>query len=536
MRNKFAWGISIAIAALTVYLLAVVTRMERIESAVHVLTETDGIKAVITTSAGTETLNAAQIGDTYWLFLPGCVEGENLTADGNGAGTVTNDRTVTLHDPLNRTVHILTGSTQPCLFLTTEHDISYVQNDETKETADEGKAMLLTAEGAIAYNGTLEDIHGRGNASWDQDKKGYSIELEGEAEIPGLSYVGEHYALVAHSDTSYVRNRISQQITRTAGGLALDYVLVDLYINGDYQGLYELHEKVTAETLGLTDLATSNKMANKGRSELTMETTGVTSNDWNQSVTGKWWSYENDPADVSGGYIIEANDANRYEEKESGFITTTGVYFTMKSPSKLTHGEYDFISSYTQLVENEMLAAVGSDSYENLSALIDVPSFEAKYLVEEISKNIDSCVTSQFFYKDAGGILYAGPVWDHDWAYGVERVQGDVDYSDPEGFSANQITGSLTWYQLLYYNQAFQNEIKALYRDTVSPRVQEIASEEIATWQQTCEQSAVMDLILWNAYDSDDPDTVRKAYYADGAAVAEFLQERDCFLLSQWSE
>lgn len=536
MRDRFSWGISIAIAALTVFLLSVVTRMEHIENAVHILTETDGIKAVITTSAGTETLHAVEMGDTYWLFLPGYVEGQTLTVDGNGNGKVTNDRTVALHDPLDRTAHILTGSAIPSVFLTTEHDLAYIQADENKETADEGEALILLPGGSIAYNGELEYIHGRGNASWDQDKKGYNISLENEAEIPGLSSAHTEYALVSHTDTSYVRNRISQQITRAAGGLALDYVTVDLYINGAYQGLYELHEKVSTQTLGITDLSTANKKANAGKTGPSPETTGETIDDWNQSVTGKWWSYENEPADISGGYIIEANDAVRYEQKDSGFITSTGVYCTMKSPSRLTRGEYDFIRSYTQLVEDTMVASVGSDSYERLAELIDVPSFEAKYLVEEISKNIDSCVTSQFFYKDAGGKLYAGPVWDHDWAYGVDRIQEDIDYNEPEGFSANVITGSLTWYQLLYYNQAFQNDVKALYRDTLSARVQQIAGEEIAQWQQENEQSAVMDLILWNAYGSTDPDAVREHYYADGAAVAEFLLERDSFLLSQWSE
>lgn len=182
-----------------------------------------------------------------------------------------------------------------------------------------------------------------------------------------------------------------------------------------------------------------------------------------------------------------------------------------------------------------MVAAVGSDSYEALSALIDVPSFEAKYLVEEIAKNIDTCVTSQFFYKDAGGVLYAGPVWDHDWAYGCERIQDDVDYTDPTGFSANVITGPFVWYQLLYYNQAFQSEVRALYKETLSGKVQQIAGEEIARWQQGMERSAVMDLIRWNRYESDDPDVVRQSYYQDGAAVATFLQERDAFLLEAWS-
>lgn len=537
MHRKY--GLEISIAILSALFLMLAVRIERTRHEVRVDTtgagEDGAITAVIPVGGTTQTIAAMRLGDVNWLFLPGSTEGADLRVDGDDAGRVANDLVwSTGDDDDSSTVHILTGSGQPCIFLTTEHDFRLVQEDEDKETSDEGTALILLSGGGLAYNGEFEDIHGRGNASWDQDKKGYNITLSKSAELPGLSHASEEYALVSHTDKSYVRNRTSLEICRAAGGLALDYITVDLYINGEYQGLYELHEKVTAENVGVTDLAQQNKSRNAGSGTPQQMTTGILADDWNTSVTGKWWDYHNEPSNVTGGYIIEANDAIRYEERKSGFITQLGAYFTMKSPSRLSPAEYAYISSYVQQVEDTMVSSVGSDSYDALSQLIDVPSFEAKYLVEEVSKNIDTCVTSQFFYKDTDDVLHAGPVWDHDWAYGVDRVQEDVDYSDPTGFSANVITGAFPWYQLLYYNAAFQEDVRRVYADAVAPRIREIAEETIAAWQKDMEQSAVMDLIRWDSFACDDPAVVRDRFYQEGQAVADFLTARDAFLTQAW--
>ena len=121
-----------------------------------------------------------------------------------------------------------------------------------------------------------------------------------------------------------------------------------------------------------------------------------------------------------------------------------------------------------------MISGVGKDSVEELSQYIDISSFIAKYLVEEVSKNIDCSSTSQYFYKDKDGILYAGPVWDYDWAYGVERIQEGIDYLDPEGFSAREIPGTLKWWQLLYYNNAVYQNMVGTYEKTLYPYLNRI--------------------------------------------------------------
>ena len=109
----------------------------------------------------------------------------------------------------------------------------------------------------------------------------------------------------------------------------------------------------------------------------------------------------------------------RYSGEASGFILESGAYMVAKSPAYLSEAQYQYISSYVQECENVMRESVRLDDYQALSAYIGIPSFVGKYLVEEVSKNIDCSSTSQYFYKDQDGLLHAGPVWDSDWAYGV---------------------------------------------------------------------------------------------------------------------
>ena len=242
----------------------------------------------------------------------------------------------------------------------------------------------------------------------------------------------------------------------------------------------------------------------------------------------------------------------RYSGEASGFILESGAYMVAKSPAYLSEAQYQYISSYVLGCENVMRESVGLDDYQALSAYIDIPSFVGKYLVEEVSKNIDSSATSQYFYKDRDGLLYAGPVWDYDWAYGVERIQEEIDYTDPEGFSARDIPGSLIWWQLLYYNNAFYEDVVTMYENVLYPWLNELVEAGLKQWAQELSASAVMDYLRWDraasetdtaasddtsAYDDAASSPVQKAYQAYQEQVEQvrsFLSVRKEFLYREW--
>lgn len=527
-----------------------------------------GITAQLTGGETTLSIDAwrSDTGD-YYLFLPSWAEGRLVQTEGAGSQRDFSDgrklfslprlssgQTLRLEN--GQTLTILTGSSIPSVYLTLKHDLSHISSD--KEQSDSGQAVILDGSGKTVYSGGLERIKGRGNTSWEQDKKPYNISLENSVLLPGMTGQAEDYSLVTSSDLTFLRNRISNEMGELAGTSSMPCIRVNLYINNSYEGVYELYQRISPDNMGLTDLEELTGQANPSQDEDTLSqlTTGLTLDDWNQSITGKWWDQKNDPENITGGYILEGDNAMRYTNEDSGFILESGAYMVSKSPEKLSEAQYQYISSYVQECESLMRQSVGLDDYQALSACIDIKSFVGKYLVEEVSKNIDSSATSQYFYKDRDGLLYAGPVWDYDWAYGVQRLQEGIDYTDPEGFSAREIPGSLIWWQLLYYNNTFYADMTDVYENILYPWLNGLVETGLAEWEEELADSAVMDYLRWgrvNAKGAEGavlPDgassgaaqvdassliqRARQAYQEQVEQVRSFLAVRKEFLYGEW--
>ena len=557
-KNKKVMGLFLLLG---IFLLFCFSALKQSHTVYISIRSGDGEVPVITaqlTSGETSISIDAWCSDTgeYYLFLPSWAEGRLIQTEGSGLQTVSGEGSKSFSLPIlssgqsfrlegGQTLTILTGSQIPSVYLTLKHDLSHISSDQ--EQSDSGQALILSGDGETVYDGGLEKIKGRGNTSWEQEKKPYNITLQDSVTLPGMTGQTTDYSLVSSSDLTFLRNRISNEMGELAGTGSMACIRVNLYINNSFEGVYELYQRITPENMNLTDLEELTEQANPLRSEesLNQLTTGLTLDDWNQSITGKWWDYENNPENITGGYILEADNAMRYSGEASGFILESGAYMVAKSPAYLSEAQYQYISSYVQECENVMRESVGLDDYQALSAYIDIPSFVGKYLVEEVSKNIDCSSTSQYFYKDQDGLLHAGPVWDYDWAYGVQRLQEGIDYTDPEGFSARDIPGSLIWWQLLYYNNAFYQDVVSLYESVLYPWLNELVETGLTQWAQELSASAVMDYLRWGRVSVGGEasasstatlmEAAGQAYMDQVEQVRSFLSARKEFLYSEWA-
>lgn len=557
-KNKKVMGLFLLLG---IFLLFCFSALKQSHTVYISIRSGDGEVPVITaqlTSGETSISIDAWCSDTgeYYLFLPSWAEGRLIQTEGSGLQTVSGEGSKSFSLPIlssgqsfrlegGQTLTILTGSQIPSVYLTLKHDLSHISSDQ--EQSDSGQALILSGDGETVYGGGLEKIKGRGNTSWEQEKKPYNITLQDSVTLSGMTGQTTDYSLVSSSDLTFLRNRISNEMGELAGTGSMACIRVNLYINNSFEGVYELYQRITPENMNLTDLEELTEQANPLRSEesLNQLTTGLTLDDWNQSITGKWWDYENNPENITGGYILEADNAMRYSGEASGFILESGAYMVAKSPAYLSEAQYQYISSYVQECENVMRESVGLDDYQALSAYIDIPSFVGKYLVEEVSKNIDCSSTSQYFYKDQDGLLHAGPVWDYDWAYGVERIQEEIDYMDPTGFSARDIPGSLIWWQLLYYNNAFYQDVVSLYESVLYPWLNELVETGLTQWAQELSASAVMDYLRWGRVSVGGEasasstatlmEAAGQAYMDQVEQVRSFLSARKEFLYSEWA-
>ena len=292
--------------------------------------------------------------------------------------------------------------------------------DMTVKVPDGYQSAYGDATTCAETNGTykLEYIRGRGNSTWDADKKPYKIKLEKKADLFGMGE-NKHWALIAnYYDNSLIRNRITYYLGEALG---FEYsprlVPVDVVMNGNYLGSYYLSEVVKIS---------ENRVNIPNMEDL------------------KEKDVKKDPDWMTGGYLLGVSPYGT----EDGYIFETpyGVRIVLDSPEEMpklegikdpTTGEVidylgianDYIENYIDTMEAALFADDMCDEDGNsYRDYVDLDSAAKYFLLQEFSNNGDAYITaSTKLYKKKNGKLYFGPLWDFDyvawgsWDYGVEQ-------------------------------------------------------------------------------------------------------------------
>ena len=343
-----------------------------------------------------------------------------------------------------------------------EEGREYIEDSEDHSAKASGTMSLVNADGTVVYDGKLKQIKGRGNSTWQGAKKPYQVKLgssaslvTGDKEDKSKTWV----LLANYYDPSLMRNYISYTLAKALGlSDSTDCETVDLYYDGEYRGTYLLSEKVQIGSgrVDITDLEEQNGSLDGEDVADHPTEQGVNSygNEY-QYVTGV-----KEPSDISGGYLLEI-DNGYYESERSWFQSSIGSV-VLKSPENSSQDEVRYISEYFQEAVNE-----GSKTDGNLGRYFDLSSLAKSFLVQTLAKNADYMrYSSTFFYKDAGdGLIYSGPVWDFDTAYGNHESDDEYDYTDPEGFGSEEIS-------FFFHNEQFRTTVQKVFSEVFAPLVE----------------------------------------------------------------
>jgi CotH kinase protein len=278
-------------------------------------------------------------------------------------------------------------------------------SDEPKITAD----MSLVYNGPGQRNlvgGPFNDYDGkigieyRGSTSQDlYAKKGYSIELrkadgnDRSESLIGMPKESDWVLIGPYNDKSLMRDALALHLA----GQIMDYApraqLVEVVLNGGYQGVYLLAEKVKRD-------------------------------DDRVAVA------KNTPADITGGYIIKmdkftgaTNGSWQSSYKPTG-ATFQGTDFLFHYPSAdiMTNPQRTYIRNWFQDFEDALAGPNYRDTVIGYRKYIDIASFVDYMLVNEAFKNVDALRLSTYCYKNRDSIdtrLHMGPVWDFNIAMGL---------------------------------------------------------------------------------------------------------------------
>ena len=237
----------------------------------------------------------------------------------------------------------------------------------------------------------------RGNASRTFPKKPWRIKFDTKQRVLDAPAKAKKWTLINnYGDKTLMRNLLAFELSRRMGMTYTPYgTAVDVLLNGEYKGCYQLCDQVTI---------------NKNRVSI-ME---MTPED-NQGVA------------LTGGYLIEV-DAYANQEK-SWFNSNKGNPVTIKSPDEdeITANQKQYIRNFFNKMENQW------------ATYLDVNSFLRHFLVGELSGNTDT-YWSVFMYKDRDeDLIHVGPVWDFDLAFNNDQriypVNGHNDYIYRDGGS-----------------------------------------------------------------------------------------------------
>lgn len=423
---------------------------------------------------------------------------------------------------------ILQSRNMPCLWVETKEPFEELEADKEKESG--GTLTLYLPGGRKAFQGEIEAMHGHGNSTWYENKKSWQIKLSAKASLLGMKPAKKWLLISNVKDPSMMRNKLFLDMAGECGlPGALGCEWADLYVNGEYQGLYLLTEKVDIAPgrLEIGYLEAENKALN-----------GDVESYQNYTLAGEeetllqgWFLPEN-PKNIEGGYLLEMEYPIRYAAEPSKFLTRNGQHVVVKSPAYASVEEIQYIYAFVQDFESALFA---KDGYlpkgEELdqgrtgifyTEMMDMDSFAGRYVLDEISKNIDANSSSVFFYKPRyADKLYAGPVWDYDLALGNSGGWGEADgLHEPEGYYVN-LAG---WSKTLYEKQEFYAAVEKCYQRRYAPWLEKFLEKGYDEYREQIGAAAKMD----NRYRGID------TWETGTAEMKEFLEKRKEWLDGQW--
>ncbi len=475
----------------------------------------------------------------------------DLTALGGDGASWPLTVTVTRGDTVqSRTLTVYAGTGLPALYLVSQDPVNqgrdWVESSPTKDNKAKGSMVLLTADSTAVYDGGLTQIKGRGNSNWTWPKKPYQIKLSDKTDLLQTGEpdnASKTWVLLAnYADATGLRNTLALGLGLEMGmDAGIQSRHVELYYDGQYRGLYQLSEKVEVGSgrVDITDLEDANEAANPGVDlEALPVATGQTAN----GATYTYCQGMADPADITGGYLLEMDTRTRATAEVCYFYTNRDHYVVVKSPEYASQAQMDYIATLYQEYEDALYhEGVHPTTGKRYGDYVEEESTAACYLINELTKNLDGFTSSAFLYKEAGvDRMTMGPLWDYDLGFGLGADIDGYQYmrEDPQGM----YTACSVYAGLLYQQGDFRMAARELYLETIGPAVDGVILGESGAATQVGAVSSLADYRSRYAAAADRDGQLWRGGAADWtghvAYLERFLTQRNAYLeteLATWN-
>lgn len=340
-----------------------------------------------------------------------------------------------------------------------------------KENAIWGNIALLDGNGEersvfstpnSIYRATIKY---RGASSYSKfDKKQYRIKFyknkkdsAKEVSLAGMGANSEWVLNGPYLDKTLIRNKLVYDLARELNGWAPDTRFVELFVDGEYQGVYLAVEPVT-----------------NGESRLRLAEFGLLSGETAYIVN-------RDRIDTGSEEIDTWGKTNGY--------TYNALYIRYPSKNKITEKQKEYIQKDISEFEQALYGKNFNDKRIGYQAYIDMDNWVDYFIINEFAMNYDAGNLSTYLYKELDGKLQLA-VWDFNNGfdnYQWFRTETDVLH-----------TVENSWFQRLRQDEAFRERVCERYvqlrKTTLSD---EHIAEKIASYQEELGEAVDRNFKVW---------------------------------------
>lgn len=258
-----------------------------------------------------------------------------------------------------------------------------------------------------------------------------------DSNLSLLGMPSEHdwILLANYNDKSFVRNPLMYHIFRDMGHYAARSRFVEVVVDGEYQGIYSLMEKIKRDD-NRVDISQMDALDLAGDS-------------------------------LTGGYIIKHDYADiGWNSQYIAQPCNVAYQFNYEYPNanNIQTQQGNYIKAEFDTLEARLFGTQVYDSIYGYRPLIHLNSFIDYMLANEMSWNGDGYKKSMYFFKkrdSKDSSLHAGPIWDFDWA--LKRMPWTpADYSGWY-YEAAPCDGDvlyLPWWNIMMQDTFFRNNAK----------------------------------------------------------------------------
>ena len=235
----------------------------------------------------------------------------------------------------------------------------------------------------------------RGKTSLHFPKHQYGIEIQDDAgndkdaSLLQLPAESDWVLNGPYSDKTLMRNYLAYEFSNRIGRYASRTKFVEMFLNesGDatigakhYVGVYLLIEKIK-----------------RGKERVDIKSLK--------------------PTDITGGYILKIDKMDWYE---TYFSTRYGtrLFHVYPKGHEMSSAQKTWIQNHISEFEAALAGTDFKDPEHGYAKYIDTDAFIDHFIINELFRNIDGFRNSTYMYKDRGGKLTMGPVWDFNLSMG----------------------------------------------------------------------------------------------------------------------